>query len=296
MQHEDTDTLAEDVEKLIRKGVAGWAPVPDEIIPGIVVPLGEKKILVERETGCIVLSDEGDPITSDDPVVFDRANKIDMGKYRAHVLDFEDHVTYMYLDCEGLVTVGLGHQIQKAENAVKMTFRYRNQPGDVDVADIKTAYDAVMNSGLKCKHHTRFEKLAAIDSRIEFDLDLDLNEIERMFDEDVRGFLKELNDKYHDFETYPASAQYGMLDLIYNIGNVGFFEPNFPKFREALAFRNWTELAEQSHRKEVINGKHNETMERRNLVVRDWFLKAIEDEPFFINTDCPYKSLSMFAG
>ena len=94
----------------------------------------------------------------------------------------------MYLDCEGLVTVGLGHQIQKAENAMKMTFRYRNKPGDVDVADIKTAYNAVLNSGLKCKHHTRFEKLAAIDSRIEFDLDLDLNEIERMFDEDVRRF------------------------------------------------------------------------------------------------------------
>lgn len=297
MQHEDTDTLEEDIEKLIRKGVAGWAPLPGETIPGIVVPLGEKKILVERETGCIVLSDEGDPITSDDPVVFDRANKIDMGKYRAHVLDFEDHVTYMYLDCEGLVTVGLGHQIQKAENAMKMTFRYRNKPGDVDVADIKTAYNAVLNSGLKCKHHTRFETLAAIDSRIEFDLDLDLNEIEALFDEDVTGFLQLLGeDRYFpDFDTYPAGAQMGMLDLAYNMGVDGFFE-GFPVFREALEFRNWIEVAEQSHRKEEIDGKTNETMARRNVIVRDWFLDAIEDEPFFINTGCPYKSLSMIAG
>ncbi len=255
----------------------------------------EKKILVESETCCIILTDADDPITSDDPFVFDRANRIDTNIYRAHVLDFEDHVTYMYLDCEGLVTVGLGHRIQKVEDAMKMTFHYRKKTGKVDVADIKTAYNAVLNSGLKCKHHTRFEKLAELDSGIKYDLDLDLNEIERMFDDDVLGFLDQLNKQYHDFETYPTFAQYGMLDLIYNIGNVGFFEPNFPEFRKALKFRNWIEVAEQSHREEVINGKHNETMAARNVVVREWFLKAIEEEPFFINTSCPYKSLSMIA-
>ena len=55
-------------------------------------------------------------------------------------------------------------------------------------------------------------------------------------------------------------------------------------------------MVEESHREEVIDGKKNETMVERNNVVHDWFLKAIEDEPFFINTDCPYKSLSMIAG
>ena len=86
-----------------------------------------------------------------------------------------------------------------------------------------------------------------------------------------------------------------MLDLAYNIGVVGFFE-GFPEFRKALEFRNWIEVAEQSHRKEEIDGKTNEKMAARNIIVRDWFLDAIEDEPFFINTDCPYKSLSMIAG
>ena len=184
----------------------------NESIPGIIVPAGEHSILVEPETGCIILSDAGDPITSDDPVIFDRADRINTNIYRAHVNDFEGHGTYMYLDCEGFVTVGLGHRIQKVEDAMKMTFHYRKKPGRLEEADIRIAFNAVLNSGLKCKDHTEFRTLAAIDSRIKFDFDRDLNEIESAFDEDVRGFLGELNDEYPDFETYPASAQYGMLD------------------------------------------------------------------------------------
>ena len=55
-------------------------------------------------------------------------------------------------------------------------------------------------------------------------------------------------------------------------------------------------VAEESHRLEEINGRHNETMKRRNEVVRDWFLDAIKDEPFFLNPDCSPKKLSMIPG
>lgn len=85
-----------------------------------------------------------------------------------------------------------------------------------------------------------------------------------------------------------------MLDLLYNIGNVRFFYPAFPKFHDALKFRNWIRVAEESHREEKINGKKNDKIAKRNDIVRDWFLDAVDDEPFFINTGCPYKSLSMF--
>ena len=288
MQHEDTDTQAEDVAKLILNDVAGWAPVPNVQIPDIVVPLGGKSILVESETGCIILSDAGGPITSDDPFVFDRATRIDTDIYVFYVNDFEGHVTHMYLDCVGLVTVGYGHQIPNAEAAMEMKFYDRGTTTGADKLHIKNAYNLILNSGLACEDASEFKEMTHID--------LDLNDIQSLFDNDVRGFLGELNEEYKDFETYPASAQYGMLDLIYNIGNKRFFYPEFPLFHEALAFRNWIEVAEESHRNEVINGKHNETMARRNVVVRDWFLEAFEDEPFFINTGCPYKSLSMIAG
>ena len=86
-----------------------------------------------------------------------------------------------------------------------------------------------------------------------------------------------------------------MLDLIYNIGGKNFFG-GFPVFRKALILRNWIKVAEESHREEEINGEQNKTMERRNDVVRDWFLDAIKDEPFFLNPDCPPKRLSMIPG
>ena len=86
-------------------------------------------------------------------------------------------------------------------------------------------------------------------------------------------------------------AQLGLLDLIYNIGYGNLFgtnkEPKFKEFHKALKFRNWKEAAEQSHREEEDKeGKIVKGVVKRNKIVREWFLKASEEDPFFVNPDC----------
>ncbi len=277
------------LERLLTNKRAGWANIPKTgSIPGVTTPAGTGSILVEKVTGCIILSDEGKPFTRPEKVSFTWAARIDVDRYRQKVDDFEGHVTYMYLDIKGNVTVGLGHLIRNAAEAKQLRFFERGTTNPVHPAHIENAFNKVLNSRLAGSKHTAFKDMTHID--------LDLDEIENLFDDDVMQFIHELNHKFTDFETYPASAQLGMLDLAYNMGTTRFAE-GFPVFRDALKFRNWLKVAEESHRKEVDEeGNVNEGMQNRNKVVRGWFLDAIKDEPFFVNPDRPPRRLSMIPG
>ena len=276
------------LERLLSMRRADWANLPETgSILGLTIPAGHRSILVERATGCIILSDEGKPFTRPESNRFQRAIRYDRNAFQKHAIDFEGFAQHMYLDVKGNVTVGIGHLIPDAEAAAKLKFHHRTKKGKVDAMHKRNAYLKVLNSGITNGSLEAFKDVTHID--------LDPVVIGDIFRNDVKQFIHELTHCFPDFETYPASAQLGMLDLIYNIGRDNFCG-GFPVFQKALEFRNWIKVAEESHRLEEINGKHNETMERRNEVVREWFLDAIEDEPFFLNPECPPKRLSMIPG
>ncbi len=289
------DTELQRLERLLRVGQPriGWASVPKSgSIPGVTVPMGMHSILVERNNGCIILSGDDKPITRQDKVRFESAIRYNRGRFRRHVGIYEDLFTHMYLDTEGLVTVGLGHRIPDVQEAMDMTFYKRGTTNKVAKSVIMKAYNAVLNSGLL---NTKAEKFKDLPGN---DIDLDLTEIEKRFDKDVTQFLKLLKaEKYFaDFETYPAGAQLGMLDIAYTMG-VDRFHTIFDVFHAAVDFRNWIAAANQSERR-VIKDIHGNPgkMADRNKVVRGWFLEAINDEPFFLNPDCTHKKLSTIPG
>ncbi len=286
------------LERLLSMRRAGWANLPETgSILGLTIPAGHRAILVEMATGCIILSDDGKPTTRAEPFQFRRAIRYDINVFKKHAIDFEGFAQHMYLDVKGNVTVGIGHLIPDAEAATRLNFHHRETNGEVD--------DKHKRKGKVHAMHKRNAYLDVLTSKItngslkafidETHIDLDPVVIGDIFRNDVNNFIDELTHCFPDFETYPASAQLGMLDLIYNIGRANFCG-GFPVFQKALKFRNWIKVAEESHRLEEINGKHNETMERRNEVVRDWFLDAIKDEPFFLNPECPPKNVSMVRG
>ncbi|MCZ6720779.1 MAG: hypothetical protein O7A65_04480, partial [Proteobacteria bacterium] len=114
-------------------------------------------------------------------------------------------------------------------------------------------------------------------------IDLTGAEIDRLFDQDVNGFLEDLGNVYPSFVTFPEPAKRGMLDMIYTLGKGGF--EKFKRFKRAVDRRNWKRAGAESGRKikdEKGNVQPNETMDRRNAVVLRWFLEAARDEPFFI--------------
>ena len=281
------------LERLLTNKGADWANLPETgSILGLTIPPGHRSILVERATGCIILSDEGKPFTRPEQVQFQSANRYNRGRFRKHVGYYEDLITYMYLDSKGLVTVGLGHLIPDVEAAMEMTFYERGTTTRVDEAGIMKAYNAVLNSGRRGDEAKEFKNLT------DNDIDLDLTDIETLFNRDVAQFLDLLKGPHYfpDFETYPASAQRGMLDMAYNMGAENFHEV-FDDLHAALDLRNWIGVANESGREVKMDKDGNPgIMAIRNDVVRGWFLDAIKDEPFFLNPGCPPKRLSMIAG
>lgn len=277
MQPSNTNTDAPAVDKLVKAGRAGWANDPS----------GTGSVLVERATGCVIQSSNGTPITRPqrDPYPSVRLNK---GKFRAHVGFFEGVVQYMYLDVEGNVTVGIGHLLKDVAAAEALPFYRRHSQQNPHPVHVANAFNKVRsNLGLAKNGHTAFKDLTH--------LDLDLTVIEQIFEDDVRGFIRELKgrDGFTEFETFPALVQIGILDLAYNMG-VRHFYDEFKKFRAALKIRNWVKVADESRRSETDDkGNFLKSVQNRNNIVQGWFLLAINEEPFFVNPGCPPKSLNM---
>lgn len=279
------------VERLLRMGRAGWANIPGPgLIGGFMVPAGIGLILVERGTGCVIVSSVGTPVERPQKVQFSRAIRIDRGRFRQHVSVFENNVSYMYLDIDGNVTIGLGHLLRDANAAKRLPFLERGTTKPAHPAHVENAFNKVFNSGLANANHTVFKSMTQID--------LDLAAIETLFDADVDETLRQLTNtnRFPDYETYPASVQLGMLDLAYNMGTKGFFDA-FKVFVKALEDRNWIEVANQSCRTEVDkNSNVIGKVKARNDVVQGWFREAITEEPFFLNRNCPAKRLPMMPG
>ncbi len=63
------------------------------------------------------------------------------------------------------------------------------------------------------------------------------------------------------------------MDMVYNAG-IGKVTRGFPHFSAAVRIRDWRTAASQSDRPEVAD--------KRNRLVRDWFLEALKEEPAFV--------------
>lgn len=284
------ETQTQKVERLVQVGRAGWANVPKTgLIPGVTIPAGMGSILVERDTGCIILSDEGKPTTRPGKDQFRRAIRYGFNEFEKHAINFEGFAPYMYLDVKGNVTVGIGHLIPDAEAATRLKFHHRTKKGKVDAVHKRNAYLKVLNSGITNGSPEAFRDVTHID--------LDPEVIGDIFKNDVNDFVYELihTKGFTEFETYPGPAQRGVLDLAFNFGMPQFVSL-YENFQAALSERNWVEVAEQSSRKPVIKGELNKKIQKRNEIVRGWFLEAIKEEPFFLNRNCPPKRLSIFPG
>lgn len=288
------EQLSPTAKALLDAGGIGWAFHPDQ----------NMDVLVERSTGCVIDPAGGIYTPRSPQIHHEREDRVDVAKFRAHVRKFEDYIQYMYRDSEGYVTVGLGHKFENVEEAKSLVFWKREIKVSettrvrADAADVETAFNAVKKADLVMN-----SKATAFKNLKHNNIDLDINEIERLFISDVREFVRQLQTKkdFSDFDTYPAPVQLGMLDLLYTIGFKGFFgsktDTGFEKLAGALKYRNWIEAAEETHRvDEDEAGEPNENMVNRNKVVRGWFLEAVKVDPFFVNPRCTINDISRVRG
>ena len=262
---------ASNIAKLISADLAGWANDPN----------GTGSVPVERATGCVYLSFDRNSIRRQQRDKFPSADRIDMDKFRSHVGFFEGVVQHMYLDVEGNVTVGIGHLLKDVAAAEALPFHRRGPQNKPHAVHVKNAFNKVRRNQQKAKSGaSAFKDITHID--------LGFDDIEALFEADVRTVISELSQKnrFSEFLTYPGMVQLGMLDLAFNMGVPRFFKL-FTQFHDALKGRNWFEVANQSRRTEKDRrGNLLENVQYRNNVVQGWFLLAINEEPYYVNPNC----------
>lgn len=155
----------------------------------------------------------------------------------AHLEIFEGTVPWMYLDTKGFVTVGVGELLASAAKAETLAF--------VDPDGESSAQDAILDefnrvSGLVPAKVAAFYRSptspvlphAAIDTLLMNHLNF---------------FDAQLAARFPNYADFPDPAKLGLLDMIYNLGQVGLFQ-HFPHFMAVVDKQDWLGAAANCHR------------------------------------------------
>lgn len=155
----------------------------------------------------------------------------------AHLEIFEGTVPWMYLDTKGFVTVGVGELLANTAKAEGLAF--------VDPDGEPSTQETILNefnrvSALVPAKAAAFYRSpdspvlpqAAIDTLLMNHLNL--------FDGQVAA-------RFTNYADFPDPAKLGLLDMIYNLGQVGLFQ-HFPHFMAAVDDQDWLGAAANCRR------------------------------------------------
>jgi len=155
----------------------------------------------------------------------------------AHLEIFEGTVPWMYLDTRGFVTVGVGELLATADKAETLAF--------VDPDGEPSTQDAILDefnrvSGLVPAKVAAFYRSPT--SPV-----LPHAEIDTLLMNHLNFFDGQLASRFPDYASFPDPAKLGLLDMIYNLGQVGLFQ-HFPHFMAAVDKQDWLGAAANCHR------------------------------------------------
>ncbi len=277
-------------------------------------PESSDRILVEKDTGLAVLGLDGKliyPIGRKNM----GTHTFPMDEFIDKLIseDFEGYIKHPYLDSNGNVTIGAGILISSPEHFTKLQnegymFLYQGKP-NVTLAQFESVFVQLkeINSDLNVSEHDEEfgphlneEKIQSLHeageiNRYNFSADayesvplsLSLDDSKKYARHHTQTeVLKRVTQDLPDFQTYPPAVQMAIADLIYNIG-IGKFrfvhnengkatgKISWPKFKQALAYRDFYTAGEESSRRDVS--------QNRNKHVKD--LLKLSVEPYYLSTD-----------
>ncbi len=167
--------------------------------------------------------------------------------FSGYLIRHEGYTTFMYADKYNLVHTGIGNLIDLSERdsltvdeqvmapAFKLPWRLKGEgwttKNDVcgrvaTVDEVRGEWKRVKLDPINGKSPLKGWAYAAVTT-----LALDLNAVQRLFDETLSRFENVLKKRFPNWETWPADAQIATLDLAWSLG------PNFklPGFEDAAA-------------------------------------------------------------
>lgn len=165
---------------------------------------------------------------------------------RQTIRRFEGVTTWMYRDIVGGVTVGVGKHLPADTDAAALPFNdTAGRPASA--ADIKTAWAKVRAAtlGKPADFYKQFSDVRMTDQGVADQLEKDLVQFE-----------KQLKVLFKDYDKFPAKAQEGCMDMLFNLG-FGTIKNKFPKFLAACEKMDWKVAATESVRPQVAKERND---------------------------------------
>jgi GH24 family phage-related lysozyme (muramidase) len=170
---------------------------------------------------------------------------------RAMIKQGEGSVPYMYLDTRGYVTVAVGHMMPNIAAAQELPFVHRTGGGSASSDEIAREFETIKARpyGQNCAHST-FEPYTK--------LILPEPEIDVLLDRRIAEFESGLRKDFSNYESCPAPARLGLMDMAFNLGNHGLVT-KFPTFTRAAREGDWQTCAAECRRTGIGQSRNDET-------------------------------------
>jgi GH24 family phage-related lysozyme (muramidase) len=161
---------------------------------------------------------------------------------------FEGRIPHMYRCTGGEVTIGIGHAIQSADDAVKLTWTVNGRAATPDEIRADYARVAAEPLGLAAGHYAPLSVCRMADGAID-----------TLSASDVLSFFEQIAAKLPGYAAYPGCVQAALFDMAFNLGVGGLLK--FHKLLAACDAANWDEAAAECHRQGIGAGRNEETAE-----------------------------------
>lgn len=190
---------------------------------------------------------------------------VDYRNYLPFAEDHEGKVPWMYLDTVGKVTVGIGHLIATADDAVALPFVDPQTGTAAAEAAIRAAFAVVQ--GAPYGNDRAAGAFAGLTT-----IRLTEDGMEQVFAADYETIVGRTRTLFQavggGLDSYPDPAQLAVVDMAFNLGAGGLYD-KFPSFRtKGLDPRAFDVAAQQSHRRGISEARNQWTYDQLMAAAR----------------------------
>jgi GH24 family phage-related lysozyme (muramidase) len=152
----------------------------------------------------------------------------------------------MYRCTGGEVTIGIGHAILKAADALTLTWSVNGSPAtDDQIAADYAAVDAAP-IGHVASAYAHLTQCRMADS-----------DIDALIQADLTRFESQLAAALPNWNTYPEPVQEALFDMGFNLGIGGLL--HFPSMLAAVNAGQWNVAASECHRRGISEARNQQT-------------------------------------
>ena len=164
----------------------------------------------------------------------------------ARLKAFEGCIDYMYKCTGGEVTIGIGHALQTAADAKRLSWQLNGASAEPE--QVQSDYTAVA-AAPKGQVASAYAHL----TRCRMGAD----DVERLVIADVQSFEAQLAAALPNWSSYPDPAQQALFDMAFNLGLGGL--KKFPTMLHAVNAGDWATAAARCHRMGIGEARNQAT-------------------------------------